>query len=85
MNLNSQHIPQDVQQQQSLLVPSKLGSLELELKPNRSHKSKFRHVDSCFHTLLFKINSGIIHPFKSPFAAPSHVNFGLPLPLFPLI
>jgi hypothetical protein len=31
-----------------------------------------------FHALLFKAKSlGILHPFKSPFHASSHVNFGL--------
>jgi hypothetical protein len=34
------------QQQQSLLVPNKLGSLEL--KPNKTQKSRFGHMDSCF-------------------------------------
>jgi hypothetical protein len=39
-----------------------------------------------FHALRFKAESlGIFHPFKSSFTASSHVNFGFPLPLFPLL
>jgi hypothetical protein len=43
-------------------------------------------MDSCFSMLLFKANfSSIFHPFKSPFTASFHLNFGLPPPLFPLL
>jgi hypothetical protein len=55
-------------------------------KPNRTHKSKFMHMDSCFYAILFKAKSlSIFHSFKSPFTISFHVNFGLLLPLFPLL
>jgi hypothetical protein len=48
----------------------------LKLKPNKSHKLGFRHMKA----LLSRGKSlGIFHPFKSPFIASYHVNFGLPL------
>jgi hypothetical protein len=35
------------------------------------------------YVLLFRAKSlGIFHFYKSPFTASSHVNFGLPLPLY---
>jgi hypothetical protein len=67
-----------------VLVSSKLG--RLELKPSRSHKSRFKHVDSCFPFALFKDKSlGVFHLFKYLFTTSFHMNFGLSLSLFPLL
>jgi hypothetical protein len=56
------------------------------LKPNKSRKLKFRYVDSYFHSLLFKAKSlNIFHDFKFCFIVSSHVNFGLHIPLLPLL
>jgi hypothetical protein len=56
------------------------------LKLNINHNSSLRHMVVVFQTLLFKGKPlGIFHPFRFPFTASFHVNFSLPLPLFPLL
>jgi hypothetical protein len=47
-------------------------------KPYRNHKSSFRHMDNCFHALLFKAKSLDILPFQIFFTVSSYINFGLP-------
>jgi hypothetical protein len=69
----------NIQQHQSLLVPSKLGA-GYSWNPTEATKSRFKHVDSCFHVLLFKAKAlDILYLFKSSFTVSSHVNFDFSL------
>jgi hypothetical protein len=69
------------QQQQSLLVPNKLG-----VNPTWAPSHGSGTSIAAFQALLSKQRSlGISQPFRSLFIASPHISFGLPLPLLTLV